>query len=577
MDHLHGTTRADLEALCAAVCDGNVSAADARRLDELLEHSAEARRLYIEYIHLHSNLHWCGPAAESCAATDGPASQPRPARQTVSPTEPRRRIRRVARATSDWIVRQPAAFSLTCAALVMIAGLTVLAILRWPTDRFDPVAIDEADRQYVAMLTATAQCTWGPSPDPLFDGSQLYKGQYLDLKDGVAQVTFDHGAKLILKGPTTFQVGNTRDNYLHLGIITAQVPRQAQGFTVRTPSAQVVDLGTEFGVAVHHNGNAEVHVLSGRVEARLVRGEQPYGKRIRLAKGRAASFNGATGTMHLASADARRFISDFRTARSRSLADQMRRRWYVFSQKIRRDPDVVAYYPFDNQRESPGELRNRATSTAGRYDGRLGDHRHAATRPTWAQGRWPGKQGLRFSSSQRQQVRIDLGSPLGVSAPMSVLVSVCLQNGGPMLTHRSAYSEFASWQWSAFGPPARGGHGQVRITRAPNGYSLDAAFAAGGLQGSGPEWHQMALVYDPDEASLALYVNGSLIGEYAWGVEQRSGKQNSALIVGNIGEDDMTGGFATGFDGIVDELTIFGRSMTAREVRVLARFQRTAA
>ncbi len=53
---------------------------------------------------------------------------------------------------------------------------------------------------------------------------------------------------------------------LNEGRLVAYVPRRARGFVVVTPTAEIVDLGTEFGVAVESDGKTDVDVLRGVVE-----------------------------------------------------------------------------------------------------------------------------------------------------------------------------------------------------------------------------------------------------------------------------------------------------------------------
>ena len=45
------------------------------------------------------------------------------------------------------------------------------------------------------------------------------------------------------------------------------MPVRARGFTVLTPHNKVVDLGTEFGLAVDEAGAATVRVFTGEVQA----------------------------------------------------------------------------------------------------------------------------------------------------------------------------------------------------------------------------------------------------------------------------------------------------------------------
>ncbi len=90
-------------------------------------------------------------------------------------------------------------------------------------------------------------------------------GQKLNLTDGLAEITFDSGAKVILHAPAQFAVGEAMGGDLRFGRLTAKVPHSARGFTINTPTAKVVDLGTEFGVKVNDDRTMHVTVFVGDV------------------------------------------------------------------------------------------------------------------------------------------------------------------------------------------------------------------------------------------------------------------------------------------------------------------------
>jgi len=178
----------------------------------------------------------------------------------------------------------------------------------------------------VARLTRSAGSTWAQQ-EALVEGTELKIGQKLSIKQGVAEITFASGATVILEGPAEFKVGTwnvergiekdsvpasnfqlpTSKNScsLALGKLFARVPTQAHGFTVQTPTLQIVDLGTEFGVAVmpadqskigapaaagHPKSKMEtsVQVFQGHVDVipQLAQApQQPPVQRIRLGAG----------------------------------------------------------------------------------------------------------------------------------------------------------------------------------------------------------------------------------------------------------------------------------------------------
>lgn len=83
---------------------------------------------------------------------------------------------------------------------------------------------------------------------------------------GSVELTFDEGAVVTLEGPVEFRPSSTDKLELRRGRLLASVPRKAIGFTVSTPTSNVVDLGTEFEVAVNDLGESDVQVLKGEVE-----------------------------------------------------------------------------------------------------------------------------------------------------------------------------------------------------------------------------------------------------------------------------------------------------------------------
>jgi hypothetical protein len=70
-----------------------------------------------------------------------------------------------------------------------------------------------------------------------------------------------------VEGPATLEPFSAWRATLHRGSLRANVPAESVGFTVEHSSVEIVDLGTEFTMAVNESGEAEVFVLKGEVEA----------------------------------------------------------------------------------------------------------------------------------------------------------------------------------------------------------------------------------------------------------------------------------------------------------------------
>jgi hypothetical protein len=118
----------------------------------------------------------------------------------------------------------------------------------------------------IARVNSLRDIVLAPGSLPLHEDSLVPPGS-VRLKSGKVELTFFSGAQVALEGPCTFQLKSDFRATLVHGRLTADVPPQAIGFTIHTPSGQLRDLGTAFAVSVNRTGDADVHVLDGKVEA----------------------------------------------------------------------------------------------------------------------------------------------------------------------------------------------------------------------------------------------------------------------------------------------------------------------
>ena len=109
---------------------------------------------------------------------------------------------------------------------------------------------------HVATLQSTAGATWWGTELPTTSGSRLVPGT-LRLHSGVVEIEFDDGANVVLQGPATLEIQSRDGGFLHCGKLLARVPPSAVGVTIKTPTALVVDLGTEFGIVAGTSGTTD--------------------------------------------------------------------------------------------------------------------------------------------------------------------------------------------------------------------------------------------------------------------------------------------------------------------------------
>lgn len=159
-----------------------------------------------------------------------------------------------------------------------------------------------------ARVTGLVNCRWPDGQTPLKFGDQLSPGRHLELRQGLMQLTFATGAKVVLEGPTDFTVTAPGQATLERGRLSAAVPRFARGYTILTPTAEVVDLGTEFGVDVDAAGRSQVHVFEGDVVARPRGGANPRGELIHARQDEAVEFGDPKQDAQRIKADGRKFV-----------------------------------------------------------------------------------------------------------------------------------------------------------------------------------------------------------------------------------------------------------------------------
>jgi hypothetical protein len=144
-----------------------------------------------------------------------------------------------------------------------------------------------------AILGRSANCVWADGMTPLRVGHDIAAGTMVGIKSGLAQLVFENGAEIVLKGPCQLRVENSMLCRLFSGNVSAEVPHGAAGFTIRGPSSEVIDLGTRFGFSVGAAGESEVHVFQGEVISRELDEEgEVVGDEIRLKKNQAILFPG---------------------------------------------------------------------------------------------------------------------------------------------------------------------------------------------------------------------------------------------------------------------------------------------
>jgi hypothetical protein len=238
-----------MHELLSAAAEGELGDADAGELAAMLRGDRAMRELYADYMSVHALLNWRHGGVgtlEIPLATD-----------ETTPVAPAPKIGR-------WAIWT------TAAALAAIATFTAVFFAQSPS------AAPSPPENSVAIVVEHEKTKFD-------DGESLATDEWLEagrhrMSEGTARIALTSGVNLALAGPVDFELKSAKRLHLSRGRVRAYVPVAARGFTITTSrGVQIVDLGTDFGVAVDGEQNVNVHVYSGSVKingkATLVAGE----------------------------------------------------------------------------------------------------------------------------------------------------------------------------------------------------------------------------------------------------------------------------------------------------------------
>jgi hypothetical protein len=319
-----------LEHLLNRYVDGALQADEKRELEQMLLASAEVRELFWRQVQLHgmirncyetrSGQHLANSTNRPFDEAPDPMHAPRGANPSVDLRVPIRVETKAATngpvspilgplgsawhgavgyVSSGWPVAYLVATVIFAVGLLLGSLMIVPApvqVARQST-RLSHSTI-ELNKEHVGQITGMVDCQWANESMAAFNGAHVPRGRKYALISGLMEITYNTGAKVILQGPVTYEVESAVSGFLSVGKLTAKVDKDKRSaivnqksetstpqslipnpslstahyplFTIKTPTAVVTDLGTEFGVEVGRQGQTTSHVFRGSVKLQLV-------------------------------------------------------------------------------------------------------------------------------------------------------------------------------------------------------------------------------------------------------------------------------------------------------------------
>ena len=218
----------EFERLLVGAAEGELTDDHRERLNDLVGRDADARDYYVQYMTTHAMLNWRHgktPELNVSIVDDQDASAKRD--------------------YLSWGVSVAVAASL----LFGLAWAAWRAVIHK-----DPIAT-VIGAEFIDTLDGTS----------FTEGDTMRSGE-IEIRAGTLKVELNTGVIIAMRGPVKMKLTEANAAHLTRGVIRAYVAPKARGFTLSTANLQIVDLGTEFGVAVDEHNNVQVHVFKGKVK-----------------------------------------------------------------------------------------------------------------------------------------------------------------------------------------------------------------------------------------------------------------------------------------------------------------------
>jgi len=483
------TPHSTFHELVQRYLEGQISHDEMDRLNNLLRHDPVMRERFIESMNLESGL------SDLIAGTDF-------SRRNA----PDHRSRRKARAFAPWFI------AVSLFLVFAIGGIF------W--------------RQIPSGIYAVVKSATGVNE---MTNLTHINGDWHEIVAGTLELVTDRGAHVVIEAPARFRFESAQRLRLVTGRLAADVPPSAKKFTVVTPTGEVVDLGTKFGVDVSQNGESEVHVFQGEVIAQPSKG----GTRQNLYDGDAFLLRAGAGeTRELRSAA---FIRpDEVAALHAALKAGQPSRSGTALEKLRTDPDLIALLDFESEENNPGVYN-------------------------LVQGRWPGSRAPEFMNVG-DHMKLNVGE--GREWPQLTLAAwVRLDRFGEpyqSLLHTNGWkspeilgqvhwmvTNNRTMRFALFG-------NQIAPGQTGDHIYSDSATP---ISQEAHRWVHLATVYDSDQKIARFYLDGKLNNEARQEIAYPA--RLGPAQIGNWNNHDRK------LSGRIDELILLGRTMSDEEIRAL--------
>ena len=397
-----------------------------------------------------------------------------------------------------------------------------------------------AESGYMARVETTKDAVFSEECRETMRKDGWVSGGVLELESGVAEVSFNSGARAFLEGPAKLSVASDNRAFLEFGSLTAEVSPGAAGFTVNTPRMNIVDIGTRFGVLVNEDGNTEVHVMEGIVEASRSSGH----------------------TVDVVLSEGLAIKADSRTL-SALVPIPYSGHKFELTAGVSHDPSPVIEYRFDES-GGPEIIDSGNRRLGGPYDLSLLGEGSFEDSPR----RSPGVRGGGLVFRQNQTIATSLSKEFRLENPFTISfwMKIPPEIGRRVEDYVLGLGRAGTgWEFGC-----RNGIGGGALI-AKNGDH----FIAGSTDLADGKWHHVAIRFIGGEGDqthpqlkshLHLYVDGALETISAW---NNGAIEPGAIEPGRAGELRIGDLENSGFPGWIDQVAVFDQAISTQAIQKL--------
>ncbi len=296
------------------VCNGVISESEGQWLAEQLREQPALRDVYVDYMTMHALLS-SEAAALNRLLDPSPEDSHRvhPGHEEAGLSAPSRRSSRLF--GKSWLVLAASAVFVS-----LFAGVFGHALLNregslWTRDEQIAGSRSGADASQstahvtgIARITGTQNCRWGDSGTDVGYGSELSAGQIICLREGLAEITFEDGATMLLESPATVVFHAAGEIEVREGRLAAIVPPGSSNLCIHTKTFDLHSVDVAFGLLARETGKSELHVFNGMVKADVLDAAGEQRQQLEIHASEAVLASALTTTVFEFQADETHFV-----------------------------------------------------------------------------------------------------------------------------------------------------------------------------------------------------------------------------------------------------------------------------